>query len=84
MRGLSIEVKYFDTVEDGQGTESPTWVAGVDLDISDVDVSELSPEYFYPRWLALDDYVYRMHGIRLFGIVNYGNNAGNGEKPDEA
>lgn len=84
MRGLTLEVKYFDSVEDGQTTDSPTWVAGVDLDVTDVDVSELTPEFFYPKWLALDHYMWTTHGIKLFGIVEYGNTAEtdlNGEKP---
>jgi hypothetical protein len=71
MRGLSIEVKYFDTVESGQDTSAPTWVAGLDFDISDRDVSELTPEYFGGSLIGLDYYLFSKYGVRLLGIVNY-------------
>lgn len=71
MRGLTLEVKYFDSVEDGQTTDSPTWVAGLDFDISDRDVSELTPEYFGGSLIGLDYYLFVNYGVRMFGIVNY-------------
>jgi hypothetical protein len=84
MRGLTIEVKYFDSVENGQTTNDPTWVVGLDLDITDKDISELNPQLFGPKFLGLDYHLFTQHGIRMFGMINYAEVAGNGEKPDES